>query len=392
MRSRAFVSVFLSLGIAAVLAGCATEGGPSQGIPNPFAGSARFEPKTTGSIGQHAMAVQTGADVLPLETTTAKTTISAVPLAAPSGASSADQLVTPAQVQSVPVASIQPQKGSESTVLTNSPNVKSSNAAGYWTPEGGSQVVLSNGETVKALSDKYGVPESEIRAANKLTAKANPGPGTKLIVPVYKDGQSTTGTLKSGKGTAQLSETTQMTADVKKDDVKAGKPLQVASTEKAESKITTDATQSASIGISEGTAAGGSSPASKATIEAVGFRWPAKGRVIAGFGTVNGVKNTGIKIALPVGTSVKASEAGTVAYSGSEVKGYGNMVIVRHSDGWVSVYANNGDLKVKRGDQVTRGQVIALSGQSGDVSSPQLHFELRKGSSPVDPMAYFSDK
>ncbi|CAH1667411.1 peptidoglycan DD-metalloendopeptidase family protein [Chelatococcus asaccharovorans] len=118
------------------------------------------------------------------------------------------------------------------------------------------------------------------------------------------------------------------------------------------------------------------------------FRWPARGRVIQGFGGRGG--NEGINIAVPEGTPVKAAEGGTVAYSGSELKGYGNLVLIRHEDGWVSAYANNGELMVKRGEKVKRGQTIAKSGQTGNVSSPQLHFELRKGSTPVDPMNHLA--
>jgi murein DD-endopeptidase MepM/ murein hydrolase activator NlpD len=117
------------------------------------------------------------------------------------------------------------------------------------------------------------------------------------------------------------------------------------------------------------------------------FRWPARGRVIQGFG--NG-GNDGINIAVPEGTQVKAAESGVVAYAGSELKGYGNLVLIRHPNGFVTAYANNGSINVKRGDQVKRGQTIALSGQSGNVASPQLHFELRKGSKPVDPSTYLA--
>lgn len=117
------------------------------------------------------------------------------------------------------------------------------------------------------------------------------------------------------------------------------------------------------------------------------FRWPARGRVIQGFKS-NG--NDGINIALPEGTSVKAAEGGVVAYAGSELKGYGNLVLIRHPNGFVSAYAHNGDIAVKRGEQVRRGQTIAKSGQSGNVATPQLHFELRKGSTPVDPTQYLA--
>jgi murein DD-endopeptidase MepM/ murein hydrolase activator NlpD len=117
------------------------------------------------------------------------------------------------------------------------------------------------------------------------------------------------------------------------------------------------------------------------------FRWPARGRIIQGFKSGG---NDGINISVPEGTSVRAAENGVVAYAGSELKGYGNLVLIRHPNGFVSAYANNGELDVKRGDSVKRGQVIAKSGQSGNVNAPQLHFELRKGSTPVDPTNYLA--
>ncbi len=120
------------------------------------------------------------------------------------------------------------------------------------------------------------------------------------------------------------------------------------------------------------------------------FRWPAKGRVISGFGSKNG-NGDGIAIAVPEGTPVKAAEGGTVAYAGEELKGYGKLVLVRHDNGYVSAYAHNGELNVKRGEKVSRGQLIAKSGSTGNVTSPQLHFELRKGSTPVDPTKFLEN-
>jgi murein DD-endopeptidase MepM/ murein hydrolase activator NlpD len=139
--------------------------------------------------------------------------------------------------------------------------------------------------------------------------------------------------------------------------------------------------------VAQPEAARASTPEPEQTASISGdFRWPARGRVIAGFGANGG--NEGINIAVPEGTPVKAAEAGTVTYAGSEVKGYGNLVLIRHENGYVSAYAHNGSLNVKRGEQVKRGQVIATSGQTGNVTSPQLHFEIRKGSTPVDPVKY----
>jgi murein DD-endopeptidase MepM/ murein hydrolase activator NlpD len=120
------------------------------------------------------------------------------------------------------------------------------------------------------------------------------------------------------------------------------------------------------------------------------FRWPARGRVISGFGSKGG-NGDGIAIAVPEGTPVKAAGDGVVAYAGEELKGYGKLVLVRHDNGYVSAYAHNGDLAVKRGEKVSRGQTIAKSGSTGNVTSPQLHFELRKGSTPVDPTKFLEN-
>ena len=116
------------------------------------------------------------------------------------------------------------------------------------------------------------------------------------------------------------------------------------------------------------------------------FRWPVKGRVIQSFGQ----NADGINISVPEGTEVRAAENGVVAYAGNELKGYGNLILIRHANGYVTAYAHARDLSVKRGDTVKRGQVIATAGQTGNVTSPQLLFELRKGATPVDPRLYLS--
>jgi murein DD-endopeptidase MepM/ murein hydrolase activator NlpD len=111
--------------------------------------------------------------------------------------------------------------------------------------------------------------------------------------------------------------------------------------------------------------------------------------VIAGFGTrPDGTRNDGINIAVPLGTEIHAAEAGRVAYAGSELKGYGNLVLLRHDNGWVSAYAHAEEILVKRDDVVRRGQVIGRAGKTGSVDQPQLHFELRQGAKPVDPLPH----
>ncbi len=136
-------------------------------------------------------------------------------------------------------------------------------------------------------------------------------------------------------------------------------------------------------------AASVSAPASGSVAEGGKLRWPAKGRIIAGYGPrSDGTHNDGINISVPQGTDVHAAENGTVAYAGNELKGYGNLILVRHDNGWVTAYAHADELLVKRGDRVSRGQVIAKAGRTGQVDRPQLHFEVRLGQKPVDPTLY----
>lgn len=121
------------------------------------------------------------------------------------------------------------------------------------------------------------------------------------------------------------------------------------------------------------------------------FAWPVRGRVLEGYGVAaGGAHNDGINIAAPRGAPVKAVDGGTVAYAGNELRGYGNLVLIKHEGGWISAYAHCEDLLVKRGETVSRGQVIAKVGETGGVKEPQLHFELRRGKKAVDPREFLA--
>ncbi len=125
----------------------------------------------------------------------------------------------------------------------------------------------------------------------------------------------------------------------------------------------------------------------------VNFLWPASGRVIGTFGSSsNGERNDGINIALPLGAPIKAAASGTVSYSGSELKDYGNLLLINHPDGYVTAYAHADQLLVRRGDIVTKGQVIGYAGRTGDVSSPQLHFEIRHDTTPLNPTSLLASR
>ncbi len=117
-----------------------------------------------------------------------------------------------------------------------------------------------------------------------------------------------------------------------------------------------------------------------------GFLWPVRGSVISDFGSKpGGLQNDGINIAAARGTPIRAAETGTVVYAGNELRGFGNLLLVRHKDGWITAYAHAEELTVKRGDDVRRGQTIGRVGATGGVTSPQLHFEIRRGSRPLNP-------
>lgn len=114
-----------------------------------------------------------------------------------------------------------------------------------------------------------------------------------------------------------------------------------------------------------------------------------RGTVISKFGVIaKGRNNDGINIKAPLGAAVKAADAGTIAYAGNELKGFGNLILIKHSGGWITAYAHNDRLLVRKGQKVRKGEKIATVGSTGGVSSPQLHFEIRAGKKAVNPLSY----
>jgi murein DD-endopeptidase MepM/ murein hydrolase activator NlpD len=232
-----------------------------------------------------------------------------------------------------------------------------------------------------AQPQQRGMTAAEIRAAAQAKAKL----ATDAKAPEQKPSLSADAKAK------QAAEAKEKAASAAKAKLEAKAKADADAKAKAEAKAAEQGSRKVAALPAEEPKTTSSVPkeAEKAEPSKAEFRWPARGRIINGFSGRGG--NEGINIAVPEGTPVKAAEGGTVAYAGSELKGYGNLVLIRHDNGYVSAYAHNGDINVKRGEKVSRGQVIAKSGQSGNVSSPQLHFELRKGSSPVDPTPYLTN-
>ena len=236
---------------------------------------------------------------------------------------------------------------------------------------------VNRGDTLASIARKNHISSAELARANGLDPAAKLKLGTKLTVP--------------GAKTAAVA-----TPPVAAAPVAAAQPAAAVATVPA-TKVAAAAMPQQSVRMAQATtnveekAVETPVKAAEATGALPTFRWPVRGKVITSYGAkTNGKSNDGINLAVPEGTPVKAAEDGVVAYSGNELKGYGNLVLVRHSNGYVTAYAHASELLVKRGDTIKRGQVIAKSGQSGEVASPQLHFEIRKGSSPVDPLQFLN--
>src|SRR5262245_2572523 len=267
----------------------------------------------------------------------------------------------------------------------------------------GHRIKVAKGDTLSSLSRRYGVPVEQIISANNLP-DGRLAQGQELVLPgvtaakaaAVAKAQSNvrvvkTETIAAPKSTSLAEEEA---AEVEGSDAGAKHAAKSndAPGDKPEAKANGIAASEETTGPAKRVASVDQLPTPD-PMSGNSLRWPVKGRVISGFGTKpDGGHNDGIDVAVPQGTSVKAAENGVVAYSGNELKGYGNLVLIRHANNWVSAYANNEELLVKRGDKVRRGQIIAKAGATGAVSQPQVHFELRKGSRPVDPTKHMSDQ
>lgn len=236
--------------------------------------------------------------------------------------------------------------------------------------------VVAGGETLFSLGRKFGVSPFAIADANGLPHDAQLAAGQKVKIPAGSAAGAAPAVAKATPPAAPASEPEDVAAAPQpvpeaEQAAAAGEAGAEAAAETAAKAETKEITEQAPV---EGLA---------------GMRWPVRGKIISGFGPkANGLKNEGINIAVPEGTSIRAADSGVVAYAGNELKGYGNLILIRHDNGYVTAYAHAKELFVKRGDTVKRGDVIAKAGQTGSVSSPQLHFEVRKGATALDPMKF----
>ena len=413
----------------------ACSGDASRFNESPF--SSAMTPEATGSIAQ-------GAPVSRVESRPLAPQPSQVQLSgtgnpgAPAGSKSA-ALQGPTQARANAAGA---PDASRSVVRKPTPN-------GNWSWDGGTAITVAPGETVDAVARRYGVPASVIMQSNNITSPAIIYPGQRLVIPRYTQAPVGTAAAPANRPASPPTASAPAPASVAAATPASNAGVHVVAAGDTLSKIArrynkpaneiakaNNIQSTATLNVGDRLVIPGAQAAVKPNAPAVGaakaapsaavketepaqtaaviapvpdtldkdatklaegtgalpkFRWPANGRVIAGYGpTPNGQQNDGINIALPENTPVKAAEDGVVAYAGNELKGYGNLVLVRHPNGYVTAYAHAKELLVKRGDQVKRGQVIARSGQTGNVNAPQLHFEIRKGASPLDPTRFLN--
>ncbi|WP_309085404.1 M23 family metallopeptidase [Chelativorans sp.] len=300
--------------------------------------------------------------------------VSSSPLPAP-GSAQPSAAASSAPIAPAPVASApKPQPASQS-------HAAASSSAGTYT--------VASGDTLYGIARRTGASVTAIKQANALPADGSIRIGQRLTIPGAATLASatpakkaadpvTTGTAVRPSSKPAAPKTTTVAATAKPTPAAEEAPKVAAYTPPTESRPkaveAVDQTEVAAV-APESTGVGR-------------LRWPAQGRVVSNFGSNGGRRSDGIDIAVPEGTPIHAAENGVVIYAGDGLKGFGNTVLVRHEDGLVTVYGHASEVKVKRGEKVRRGQEIATSGMTGDADRPKLHFEVRKGTNPVDPMTY----
>ncbi len=253
-------------------------------------------------------------------------------------------------------------------------------------------VTVGAGDTLYSISRKYSVPVNDLAVMNDLVAPFRLTVGQKLRVPNLQ---------AAAAAKAQAAPASASSAASEYGTPKKAEPARVATPVKSDAAAKNNLKkepQKQTPAPAQKTAAApkakiSSDPKQKLPVIAARssskFSWPVRGKILSAFGTKpNGLVNDGINIAASRGTTVKAAENGVVAYAGNEVKGMGNLIIIQHSGGWMTVYAHLDSMALRRGARVNVGQKIGTVGASGKVDRPQLHFEIRKGTKAYNPSQY----
>lgn len=266
------------------------------------------------------------------------------------------------------------------------------------------EITVVAGDTLYSLSRKYSVPVNDLAVMNNISAPFALSVEQKLKVPDLASAPVRTAAAAPVAKTTPAATSAQSKYGTPPATPKAGAPAKVATPAVATTKAgastapkggAKNATQNATKTqpVKHAQQKISSDPNKKlpsiAARSSSKFSWPVRGKILSHYGAKSGgLFNDGINIGASRGTAVKAAENGVVAYAGNEVKGMGNLVIIQHSGGWMTVYAHMDSMSVRRGARVSVGQKIGTVGATGKVDQPQLHFEIRKGTKAYNPSSY----
>jgi len=298
-------------------------------------------------------------------------------------------------------------------------------------PGGGTDYVVQKGDTLLGLARRFKVDFNSLAATNNKTAPYVVRVGERLTVPGDRSGEAPApATTAAAQASSQPAQAPSQQAPTQPAQTTSSGRLVIASphadggspaiappppaprdtlanvpSQAPAGAAGASSTPAAQVPLQPSLPAPAPAPAAQtaaaAPVDATppartsgAFLWPVKGEVVAEFGPLpgKGQHNDGINIAVPRGTQVKAAENGVVVYVGNELKGFGNLLLIKHADGWMTAYAHTEQMKVQRGDRVRRGQIIATVGSSGNAAQPQLHFEIRRGTEAVNPLEHLQDK
>ena len=324
----------------------------------------------TYSQPTYAAAITSGAGTMP--------TVASQDLPVLSSTSSmGTQQAMHAQQSLAPVAAMPPAAamGSFPPPVTSSPATNVAAAGGNTYKH-----TIASGESLYTIARRYDVTTQAIVQANGLSSPDRIVVGQAIIIPGRADLLANRAPVTQVAAVTPAMTTPSMPAPLAAAPAPLGAPAPSTLTATTPPRTTPAPAAPAPTQMA---AAPQATPAPVAAASAASFRWPISGRIITDFAASKG---TGINIEAPDGAAVKAADAGTVIYVGSGVEGYGNLILIRHANGYVSAYAHLKAMSVAKNDTVQRGQAIGSAGQTGSVSRPQLHFELRKGATPVDPV------
>ncbi len=256
-----------------------------------------------------------------------------------------------------------------------------------------SVVRVKKGDTLYSIARRENVSVRSLIERNRLKAPYRIYPGQRLIIPRQRYYQ-----VKKGDTLYSIAKNNDMTVSElarinnihSPYTISVGQQLKL--TEMEEFKGSQNATPKTKTSKSSATQTSTASSSKNVTIpksaQSKRFDRPASGKIIQKFGSTENAHNDGINIAGKLGDPIKAADSGQVVYAGNELKGYGNLMLIKHKDGWITAYAHNDKLLVKKGTQVVKGQKIATMGKTGGVKTPQLHFEVRYKTKVVDPELY----